>query len=80
MKLYLVKLRGMSVGGHKESYVVANEPSEAYKTVRKFLDEKKWGFDDDRELLSVELLAESISSTMYPACKKTLFFAEGVEP
>ena len=61
MNLYRVKLRGMqsSVTGiaYGDSYVIANDPSEAYQKIRRFLDKANIGFHKERELKSVELLA-----------------------
>ncbi len=42
---------------------------EAYEQVRKFLDDNDLCFSDERELDTIELLAEN---TRYPACKKML--------
>lgn len=62
-KLYLVTLRGMTSNSagiaYGSSYVVAENPDEAYKKVRKFLDDNDLGFEKDREMRSVELLADS---------------------
>ena len=70
MKLYLVVLCGTSLGDHRKTYVVANNPDEAYKTVRKFLDEKNLGFENDRDLFSVELITELINTIPYLHYKK----------
>ena len=73
MKLYKVKLRGLKYSAgtnYGESYVVANNPSEAYDKVRAFVLEKNLGFASDREMESVELLAETGD---YPDCKTILF-------
>lgn len=40
------------------AYVIAEHPTEAYEKLKKFLDEKAWGFQSGRELESIELLAE----------------------
>lgn len=62
-KLYRVTLRGMthsSTGSaYGLSYVVAENSDEAYKKVRKFLDENDLGFTKHRELDKVELIADS---------------------
>jgi len=72
VKLYRVHIRGghncLSTDYH-ETYVVAKSPNEAYEQVRKFLDDNDLCFSDDRELDTIELLAEN---TRYPACKKML--------
>ena len=65
-KLYLVTLRGLHSATHVQhntSYVVAANPDEAYQKVRKWLDEKDYGFKNERELKSVELLAEDYDYT-----------------
>ena len=43
------------------SYVIAENSDEAYKKVRKFLDENDLGFTKDRELDKVELIARQLS-------------------
>ena len=69
-KLYRVTCRGMTCGDqhHGIAYVVATDPSEAYKKVRSSLDERKLGFQKDRELDKIELLAEVGN---YPECGAT---------
>jgi len=62
MKLYKVTLKGMhsSSGGsccNGIAYVISESMDEAYGKVKKYLDEKNWGFFPDRELRSVELIA-----------------------
>lgn len=71
VKLFKVNLRGMrytSSGSAPEgvSYVLANCPTSAYIKVRKRLDEKNYGFSKDRELESVELVADSYEYTDAP--------------
>lgn len=56
-------------------YVIANNPTNAYNTVRKFLDKNNLFFRVDRELKSIELVAEN---SLYPDCKQRLLF-EGKE-
>lgn len=68
MKLYRVKLRGMA-SSYGVSYVVADNPDHAYKRVRKYLDVRDLGFSKDRELDTIELLAETGD---YPACQTQL--------
>ncbi len=63
MKLYRVTIRGMGAltsgqVNRQVSYVVADNAEIAYKTVRKYLDEKDLGFGWERELDKIELLAE----------------------
>lgn len=62
-KLFLVKCKGMtSVTGsgiaHGIAYVVATDPNEAYMKLRSHLDLKDLGFSHERELQSVELIAD----------------------
>lgn len=62
MRLYKVRLRGLHGGlvdtDYGTSYVVAEDPTSAYAKVKKFVDEKDLGFQHDRELGSVTLLAD----------------------
>ena len=64
LKLYRVICRGMtsSVTGpnHGCRYVVAENPSEAYATVRADLDRRDLGFNDERELDSIHFIAEDV--------------------
>jgi hypothetical protein len=79
MKLYKVKLIGVFGGtstNYNESYVIANDSEEAYKKVRSFLDRNDIGFKDQRELNSVQLLAED---KQYPECKTILFAGDKPE-
>ncbi len=65
-KLYRVNLRGLTsvTGvGYRTSYVIAKNPDEAYKKVRTFLDEKDYGFSHEREMESVELIADNYEYT-----------------
>lgn len=66
-KLYRVKLRGFCASPVQASYVVADNPDEAYRRVRDELDRRDYGFDSDRELDSIELLAEAKQYTDTPA-------------
>ncbi len=63
MNLYRVKLRGMQSSrtgiAYGDSYVLAHNPTEAYQKVREFLDKSDIGFLKDRELESLELLANT---------------------
>jgi len=63
MNLYRVKLRGMQSSrtgiAYGDSYVLAEDPTEAYQKIRKFLDEADLGSLRDRELESLELLANT---------------------
>ena len=62
MKLYRVTLRGMkySLTGtvYGISYVVAENSEIAYSKVKEFLNKNDYGFSSDREMESIELLAE----------------------
>ena len=61
MKLYIVRLRGLgSATGmqYMESFVLADDPTKAYAIVRKFLDDKDYGFKHERELDSIILVAD----------------------
>jgi len=75
MRLYEVKCQGMTFGlGSKTAYgrafVVAADAEEAYQKVRKYLDEKDLGFTYEREMDSVELIADD---TDYPDCGYRLY-------
>ena len=77
MKLFRVKLKGMqgSTGSntsHGTPYVIAPDPTTAYAMVKKYVDEHDLGFTYERELESIELLAETGE---YPACGEHLFTA-----
>jgi hypothetical protein len=78
MNLYRVTLKGMtysSVGVvYGVSYVVAKDPTSAYKIVRKFLDSEDIGFGHQRILVKVELIAEE---GKYPPCNTILFIQGG---
>ena len=61
MKLFKVTTRftPTTIGiDYSQSYVVAEDPNKAYKMVRAFLDKEALGFDHERELKFVELIAE----------------------
>lgn len=61
-KLWRVNLRS-HMERYNPSYVVAIDAAEAYRTVRDDLDKRDYGFSKDRELLSVELVAEDYEYT-----------------
>jgi len=66
-KLYLVSLKGMRGGlgvgiSYGSSYVIAENTDEAYRKLKKYLDEKDIGFRKDRVLSSVELVADEEGS------------------
>jgi hypothetical protein len=74
IKLYRVKLKGLqgtnvsTVHGHP--YVLANDPTEALSKVQDYLNKKDLGFSKDREMDTIELLAEEGN---YPGCGIQLF-------
>lgn len=71
-KLYKVNLRGArSLNGNDYStfWVVAKDPTQAYSLVRSELDSRNLCFPHDKELLSVELIAEDCE---YPECRTRL--------
>ena len=62
MKLFLVTLKGLSsITGmsYHSSYVVAEDPTQAYLKIRNKLDKKDYGFKYERELDSIKLLADT---------------------
>ena len=71
MKLYRINLRGSfdSVG---IPYVVADDPTTAYDTVRCFLNDRELGFPKERAMESIELIADE---SEYPDCRDMLFLA-----
>ena len=56
-KLYKVIVRGFI--GRNEFYVLAGNPDKAYTIVRNFLDENDYGFEHERELDSITLIASA---------------------
>jgi len=74
-KLYLIQCCGLGrdVGNgqhHGTAYVVACNPSEAYAKLRDELDRRKLGDTSERELKTIELVAEL---AQYPDCGIALF-------
>ena len=74
MKLYKVTLRGMKYSAtgnvYGISYVVAENSEIAYLKVKDFLNTNNYGFSSDREMESIELLAEdnqysSVNTMLY---------------
>ncbi len=57
---------------HGIAYVLAKDPSEAYRILRKDLDERDIGFATDRALDRIELIAED---TEYPQCGTRMYVA-----
>jgi len=75
MKLYQIRCRGMTyhTGGqtaHGIAYVVAPDAETAYQTLRKHLNEKNLGFEHERELDEMSMIADS---EYYSACPIKLF-------
>jgi len=75
MKLYQVICRGMR-DSHGMAYVVASDAETAYRRVRDDLNKRDLGYDKDREMQTVTLVAEEAE---YPACSR-LYLAEGSTP
>lgn len=76
MKLYRVKLTGIhgtTSTNYNESFVVADNPAEAYEIVREYLNKEDIGFSRERCLDTVKLVAEQCS---YPECRTMLFIKE----
>jgi len=77
MKLYKVEIHG-GFSSHSTdyhtSYVVAADPTSAYKIVREFLDKEDLCFRNEREMKSVELIADT---EHYGDCRTLLFLAKG---
>lgn len=79
LRLFKVTLKGVhgTTGtDYHTSFVVAQDPTEAYQRVRSFLDENDLGFVDQREMDRIELIAES---KRYPECKTILFLPEALQ-
>ena len=55
---------------HGMAYVVAENPNEAYMLLRNDLDQRDLGISHEREMETVELIAEQID---YPDCKIKLY-------
>jgi len=74
LKLYKITCKGMTVSStgvaHCVSYVLAKDPTDAYKIMRTSLDKRDLGFSKDRELDKVELVAEN---TDYPDCGTRIY-------
>lgn len=73
MKLYRVNLKGMKDGMgtiYGMPYVVANDSAEALKKVQEYIQKRDLGFECEREMESIELLAEEGD---YPKCGVQLY-------
>ena len=66
-KLYRITLKGMTYNStgiaHGISYVIATSTDGAYAKVRDFLDTNGIGFERERELDKIELVAEDYPYT-----------------
>jgi len=56
--LFKVTVKGFVDDQCKTVYVVSDSMDDAYRTYRNFLDEKDLGFESNRELEEVELVAK----------------------
>lgn len=59
LKLYLVRLRGLSSSCYGVSYVIAADAEGAYQMVKSRVDRMNLGYTKDRILQSVNLVAEA---------------------
>ena len=75
MKLYIVTCQGMTPG-HGSAYVVAEDPTSAYVRLRAHLDSEGLGFDGERELDDIKLVADEDSLSELP----TLFLPKEPTP
>lgn len=72
-KLYRVRLRGLNSvisTNYGNPYVIAISPNEALAKVQANVNDKDLGFTKDREMQSIELLAEVGD---YPTCRTQIF-------
>ncbi len=74
MKLYKVNIQESGKWGF--SYVVAKDPTEAYRKYQKFLDTEGICFPAKREMESVELVADSY---IYGGCGVLLIVGKGAQ-
>jgi hypothetical protein len=63
LKVYYVKLKGFRE--RKINYVLTDSYDKAYKIVREWFDINDYGFNRERELDSVEIVAEEKEYTVY---------------
>ena len=74
MKLYRVTCKGMTFSStgqaHGIGYVVAESTDEAYRLMRADLDKRDLGFSKEREMHTIELLADEVP---YADCGTTLY-------
>jgi hypothetical protein len=79
-KLYRVTLKGLACRSgsgqcYGEAYVVAEDPTAAYQQVKSRLESDDIGFEHDRELDTVQLIAEETDD---PLCGHRLYIAPPV--
>ena len=78
MKLFRVTIRGLFGGGvstrYQTTYVVATDPTTAYDMVREYLEKRRLGTSNDREMEQIELIAEEGD---YPKCYIRLMVQAG---
>jgi hypothetical protein len=74
-KLYSITLKGFHSynGKFRSAYVVASDPTAAYKIVREWLDKRNYGFRGERELDTITLMADEYE---YSDVGAMLFVAE----
>lgn len=78
-KLWMVKTRvsrGATGPDFSSFFVVAQNSHLAWQAVENYLDENDLGFAMDREMASIDLLAES---SHYPKCKSILLLVPPTE-
>lgn len=68
MKLFKVTIQANN--NRKVSYVVAEDSAQAYQKVRKYMDDKNLCFRNEREMQSIDLIADTQE---YPECGISLF-------
>ncbi len=79
MKLFRVTVRGMHSSPYGVTYVVSDNPNDAYGQVKHYLDTggiDGIGYEKDRELEKIELIADTVD---FPKCGIMLFVPKAVE-
>ena len=56
--LFKVTVKGICGKQYKTVYVISDSLDDAYQTYRNFLDNQDYGFDYERELKEIELVAK----------------------
>jgi hypothetical protein len=56
--LYRIHLTGF-IKRFSGSYVIAENPTDAYEVVKAFLDREEYGYSSDRALSNIEVIADS---------------------